>query len=466
MASSSTKNGGMGNGSDAYQNAPYMVELPELQSWSHAPALLEVESSVMESYSSNSALGDGVKEIRFVIPENQDAFTDLYNSELMVEFQVKFKDGKELSEGASVSLKNNFLYTAFADCSVFMNNIRTNANDGQFPWVAYLESYLTSTDNKTCMRAVGWADEKPVTATMSEVANFLTGSNDGANTRSKWCSLSKTMQFIGKLPVPSHSSRVYYAPNIRLEYVFKLAEPQFSLFYNPAQDKVIAGGGSCQLIVKNAAMIIKRVRAVPKMKLAVETKLQTEPICYPVKRYDFQRFTIPKNTTSFSQPELFSQSPTMPKLVIFMMIDSNSYLGNAIGNPFYFRNAELTDIQLQVGSQFIPQTPYKLDFTPGGEKWTQLYVQTLKALSVYNEGVIPTNFSYDAYGETTCIMAFDLTTNLNTAAPYNNTSPYKNSIRLLGSFKNPTSDEYAVLSFAVYENMIYLNEMYQISTDY
>ena len=99
MASSSTKNGGMANGGNpsTYQNAPYMVELPELQSWTHAPALLEVESSVMESYSSNSALGAGVKEIRFVIPENQDAFTDLYNSELEVEFQVLLKNEKRAS---------------------------------------------------------------------------------------------------------------------------------------------------------------------------------------------------------------------------------------------------------------------------------------------------------------------------------------------------------------------------------
>ena len=245
---------------------------------------------------------------------------------------------KELPEDASVSLKNNFLYTAFADCSVFMNNIRTNANDGQFPWVAYLENYLTSTDNKTCMRAVGWADEKPVTATMNETTNFLDGSNNGANVRSKWCSASKIMQFIGKLPVPSHSTKVYYAPNIRLEYVFKVADPQFSLFWNPAQDKIVAGGGSCQVVIKNATMNIKRVRVVPKMKLAVETKLQTEPIMYPVKRYDFQRFTISKNTTSFSQPELFSQSPTMPKLVIFMIVDATAYLGNAIRNPFWFKN--------------------------------------------------------------------------------------------------------------------------------
>ena len=444
---------------DSHLASLRQIELPQLQIFDTPPTLLTVESSWDERYSTTSTLSESTQEIRFTIPPSSLAYTDLYNSLLMLEMKVTAKDGTTaLTADATVSVSNNALHTVISNVAAFINNVRVNHTDDQYPWVAYLENFLTNSDAKNYLPMEGYVQDTLTAASMGMDDKKVTGDcdNKGAATRAKWIALSKTLQMVGKLKIPSHTSIGYYVPFTTFDYILKLAPSEFALLWPSTAP-------GYKYHITKAVMKIRRVNVATPMLLAQTKVIKAEPTNYQVRRYQFINFSIATGLRNFEKSNLFL-GHRMPKGVFVMFLDEAAYMGSGPGNPFFFRNYGLTTIKLQVGARNIPEVPYELDFT--NDLFMEVYQDTIQNLGLYNASECPTDWTPSAYKVAQTIFFFDLTVNRDVNAPYDNTDNVLNPINLSGAFKAGLNSNVTVIVLGVYQNYIEIDSNYQVSTDW
>ena len=81
-------------------------------------------------------------------------------------------------------------------------------------------------------------------------------------------------------------------------------------------------------------------------------------IKYPFERTVMKVITVPANSPSFSDPNIFLGA--LPKKAVLFMIDSGAFFGSVNKNPWEFKRNNLNFLQFTVGGQSFPTQPLKM----------------------------------------------------------------------------------------------------------
>jgi len=158
----------------------------------------------------------------------------------------------------------------------------------------------------------------------------------------------------------------FLLPGIQLQIKFTKAKPSFYVM-NTAED--------CKTVFKflDAKLLVRRIRANPKIHLAHEATLKNDLARYNLTRVEVKTFTFSAGLQSLSIDQ--AVMGCIPKSLLFTMIANTDFLGTINTNPYKFQHFGLRTFVMYVNGRQIPSEPLAID--TAHEKTTVMEYKTI-----------------------------------------------------------------------------------------
>ena len=227
---------------------------------------------------------------------------------------------------------------------------------------------------------------------------------------------------------------------------------------------------------EDVVLKIRKVKVDDIVSAANEAALKKTPALYPIRRVECKALSIPADLPHVRKDNIFSGA--IPKSFVFGLVDAKAYSGiygtgtagkAENGNPYNFKNYEVTTITLTVNGEEIPFKQLNLDYKGGDDGKTKEFVQAYNTL-FSGTGKMYANTGLDItredYPEGYTLYAFDLTPDMCSSSGYFN-AVQRGSLSLDITFGEPPDDPIAMVCYGDFENVISIdsqrNVIYDIS---
>ena len=221
---------------------------------------------------------------------------------------------------------------------------------------------------------------------------------------------SKVTEMYGRIHVDICNVPKFLLPGIKLQNKFTNAKSSFYLMSTKADS-------TTTFKFLDAQLLVRRIKANPKIPLAHEALLKTELALYPITRVELKTSTFSAGPQSLSIDQ--AVIGRIPKRLLFTMIANTDFLGTIDTNPYNFQHFGLRTFVMYVNGRQIPSEGLNID--TGHEKhllWhTILFLKAL-AFTIRTRGL---QITHDMYINGYFMLLFDLTPDL--AASEGHTSP-------------------------------------------
>ena len=106
------------------------------------------------------------------------------------------------------------------------------------------------------------------------------------------------------------------------------AKPQFYM--------VTAVGSSGKVVLMNMLILVKKLKPTPTVLNAINQRLNSETVKYPLRRVEVKIFNIPAGTQSKISIHLFQVQ--MPKRIAFGFVENAAFNGDNLKYSFHFKS--------------------------------------------------------------------------------------------------------------------------------
>ena len=393
------------------------------------------------------------RDLEFHIPADYDTYVDP-DIKLYIKGKLTKADGTALDTTDHTAGVNNLLHSLFSQCSIALNGVNITQSGDLYNYRSILESLLSygidasisHLTNNYWYKDVG--DMMPCDPTKAESTN--TGFIDRWNKQKQ----SKETEMYGKIHSDICNVAKFLLPGIQLQIKFTKAKPSFYLMNTSAD---------CTTTFKflDAKLLVKRIRANPKIPLAHEATLKTNLARYDLTRVELKTFTFSAGPQSLSIDQ--AVMGRLPKRLLFTMIANTDFLGTINTNPYKFQHFGLRTFVMYVNGRQIPSEPLAID--TGHEKTTVMAFKTLFEGSGIHHSNSGLQTTHDMYINGYFMLLFDLTPDL--AASEGHTSPVEaGNIRIELTFKEALKQAITCLLYLEYDNSVRVDSLRTVTTDF
>ena len=155
--------------------------------------------------------------------------------------------------------------------------------------------------------------------------------------------------------------------------------------------------------IVNAKLTVRKVRIHPSILKAHALAIEKQPAKYPISNVEVVSHTL---TQGVMEAAFDNLCPTaLPKRVVIGFVESESYSGSYIKNPYNFQHFDITEISLAVDNNHVAYSPITLDFNTNN--YTSGYYSLITELD--RGGLdIGNSISKEEYAKGYTLFAFDL----------------------------------------------------------
>ena len=463
-------------------------EKSEIDLFSVPPTQLSLEKGRWIDYRPLSNVTNDDGAITFLIA-GTDEYIDLSRTILTVEGKIeKSSPGGD----ADIAPINNFLHSLFKQVDVYLNGKQATPAMGTYPYRAYLETLLNydvSAKKSQLSSALyfkhtpGEMDNNGSLPTKKEIT-YIKGTytpgagkpdsgdketvsfmqpesgNQGFAKRSKFITGGKKFTLSGPIFSDIFMCDRLLLNMLDLKVVLNRSPNTFCLMDVNTPSK------SPKVKFEDVVLKIWKVKVDDVVSTANEVALKKTPALYPIRRVECKALSIPAGLPHVRKDNIFSG--TIPKSFVFGVVDAKAYSGmyGAItatngkrisnGNPYNFKNYNVSTITLTVNGEEIPFKQLNLDYKGGDDGKTKGFVQAYNTLfsgtgKMYaNTGLDITREDY-AKGYT--LYAFDLTPDMCNSSGYFN-AVQRGSLSVDITFDGAPTAPVVMVCYGDFENVI------------
>jgi hypothetical protein len=381
--------------------------------------------------------------LEFNISPSED-YLDLSSTRIRLKFEIVSSTNEKLTANSTVAPVNNFLHSVFNNVSVELNQKCITPQSSNYQYRAYVDHLLNYGKDVQDTRLQSSMFYKDVGDMLASAGN--TGYVER-------CKISKN---VFELESHVHSDIFntdrYLLSNVQLNIKFYRGKPEFSLIAGENEN------GKFQIKIRDAVLIIRKVRISPTVALAHAATLQKFNARYPIIRTECKAITLSKNIQNHTIDNIILGQ--LPKRIIVFFVTSESYVGSLKTNPFKIEHFNHTFLNLHTDTSMI-FTPFKPNFAEKQymSSYNSLFFETGRAFSETS-----CNISYEDYLNN-CFTVFDLTPD-GTANESHLSSPHSGNLRLEVNFDKPLDKPITCLLYCEFQNLIEISSDRQVFTDY
>ena len=228
-------------------------------------------------------------ELEFLIPADYDTYIDP-DIKLFVKGKLTKADGSALDAADHTAGVNNLLHSLFSQCTIILNGVTITQSVDLYNYRSVLETLLSYGVDATISHLTNsyWykdvGDMLPCDITKAESTN--TGFIDRWNRQKQ----SKETEMCGRIHSDVCNVPKFLLPGIKLQIKFTKAKSSFYL-------TSIAADSKTTFKFLDAQLLVRRIKANPKIPIAHEKLLKTELALYNMTRVELK---IPRSLWGLS----------------------------------------------------------------------------------------------------------------------------------------------------------------------
>jgi hypothetical protein len=387
---------------------------------------------------------DNETQIEFNCPGDSEYYRDLASVSLWLKIRMvkydgtEFKDDDENQPGCI----NYLLNTLFSQVAISLNdtNVTTSTDNHQYrSIIETLFNYSTDAAKTHLVNSMFYLDSENDDGSLK-----ASDDNKGFVKRASMLKNSKSVELYGRLHADLFNTSQLLLKNVSMRVKLSRSRPEFYLL--STSSNVV---GKIQIL--DATLYMKHVELSSTQSLAIERHLSKEPAKYHLNRVELKNVTIPKGSTSINLNNIIQG--TMPKYVIFGMVNNNSYVGSVTTNPFEFIHKDLEYIALYINGAMVNE-PLRPNFDRI-ENVTMAYQSLFSGIGIYhqNHSILITK---DMYFHGYSYFSFDLTAD-SAGTDSHSSLPESGTLRVELRFGKELKDSLSCIIYAVYDSTIIIN---------
>jgi hypothetical protein len=422
-----------------------------------SPQCVPEELNLFQAPATNASLTDGywdavppvssVKDnngpIEFVVRASGDDFMDLSQTLLSISIRIVNGDKTALTQNSRVYPINNTIHSIFSQVEAVMNGTYISTSSPNYPYRAYIEDLFSYSGEakKTQLGAGLFFKDTAGHMEESPVPNH----NKGAKRRHDFVGRSNTITMFGRPHLDIFHQNKLMLPGVELKLKFIRSKNQFCLIAADSADGTPVPPNHI-VEVQSATLYIRKIKVAKTVGVALLKTLQTSNALYPINRVELRSFHISSASLSANEEILRGR---LPKRVIMGLVTTASCNGTYATNPFNFRHANLTSLNLFVGGHQILSKPFTPDYE--GQQYCREYMHLFLGTSTVN-----TNNTFDVrrddFDKGYCFYIFNLQPDL---VPGNYVDLQKeDSMRVEMVFGTALSEPYTCIVLCEYDQVI------------
>lgn len=440
------------------------------------------ESKWMEYYPISSTLQSETAPIEFDIQGQGDEYIDL--SQTYVQIVCKFtKDDGTALTGANTSVTpvNNIIHSLFSEIDVTLNGKIITPGTDTYPYKAYLEKLLSyrpktlETQMKACSLwekdTAGHMDDALTTAPTQTKTQFnvvddkvtinaaqlgfplpADGENEGLRKRRDAIENSKKITLIDRLYVDLFQQDRFIPNGVDIRLRFNRAKPAFHLMAH--------AGSSGKISILSMLLWVRKVKPTATVLNAINERLNSETVKFPLRRVEVKTFTIPQGTQSKITDHLFQGQ--MPKRIVLGFVENAAFNGDLTKNPFNFKNANVKKLDVSINGETITTRPFEPDFA--NDLYLRSYLSLYQGLGKFGEDWAP-DISFEEYKDGYTLWCVDFTKDQEAQLDKFHLIETGN-LRIEVQFSQNTATTLNCLVYAEFDNLLEINKQREVSVDY
>ena len=428
--------------------------------------------------------------VEFYIPESTDDYIDLKNSKFCFTFRIVQTNGADCLERHAVAPVNDIFNSLWSNVEFYMNDkliSHSNNTHGYTSIISHLihdseeslnsersmrllykdtpgqldsveakdanveqwipgfhnmPSKLVYTPNNTAGREI------PFTFT---VENVTEPGNNGLHRRYLFSRESKKVTVMGSLRIDMFEQERYLPNGISLKLRFHRQREPFVLMH--------ATGENYKIVLDDAYMLIRKVKASPGVQLGHTEALLKEPAKFPITRKECKAIAVSGQVSTLSMDNIFLGQ--LPKRVVIGMVDNDAYAGTSTVNPYNFKHMNVNYMQLYTDGEPVMSKPLKPNFAEG--TYLQCYETLFRVFDRLDRSK-SSIIKREDWDKGYSLFAFDLTPD------YDDDDHYPiikhGNLRLEVNFATPINNAINIIVYAEFDNIIEISSNRNIQMDY
>lgn len=350
-----------------------------------------VQSSEFVPFYPRISVKDEFNPLEIVI--NSDSYIDLANSFLKISARIVQQNGNACSENDTCVPSSLFLHAMFKSCEIYLNGQLVSDASGYYPYVAYLNRLLTSSqDQKDGLLKDEFYYPNIIPDNYTNDAGFTQ--------RLNMTKESGIFTMTGNVVANIMNQPRYLPGGCELRIVMKKSDPEFSL---DCKDKTKAGFNGCpwKFSIEEAVFYAAKRVVLPKIVSMHRAELDKgNTMKYPCSEYIVKSFTIPQGLRQFTSDALVMGK--IPKMLVMGVVTSKAFLGDLQKSPFNFVNADLREVSITYNGEPVEYRALPFYFKPTTAKGTDDILLPLRSLrKTAANDVLGNGISRDNYNKGT-----------------------------------------------------------------
>lgn len=428
----------------------------ELDLFSLPATQTSIESSSFLHYKPVASISnEGDAPLEFVVPGTSDHYIDLAHTMLYVQAQI-MPVSNDAAENTKVGPVNNFLHSMFNQVDVFLNQKLVSPPNNAYPYRAYIETLLnySPATKESLLTANLWYDDTP--GNFEAAANAVQNTNQGLKNRQFFTQNGATFDMIGHLHCDIFNQDKMLINGVEMRVRLVRSKDAFCLM--DASDD-----GKFKVQIKEASLIIRRVKISPSVLLAHANALAKTTAKYPLTRVELKSFTMHMGVIGDTLDNVILGQ--LPKRIIVGFVDNRAFNGSRALNPFNFQHFRINFLSLYVDGSQIPCKPLQPRFTGNNKLYVDAFHTLFSGTGIHflNEGIGIDRLNYRR-GH--FLTAFDLTPDLSAHCASHWNLVRSGSIRIEVRFEEALTNTVNCVVFAEYDNVLEIDSNRQIVADF
>ena len=416
-----------------------------------------IESSSYLHYKPVSSItDDGDAPLEFVVPGASEFYVDLAHTMLYIKARITPVDND--TENEKVGPINNFLHSMFNQVDVFFNQKLVSPPNNAYPYRAYIESLLNySPEAKESHLTTNlWYNDEDSAFDAPANAASPQPVNTGLVKRKHFTLGGRIFDMVGHLHCDVFNQDKMLLNGVEMRVRLVRSKDAFCLM-DASED------GIFKVSIKEATLIVRRVKVSPGIMLAHANALSKTTAKYPITRVEVKSFTLHAGITGDSIDNVILGQ--LPKRIIIGFVDNRAFNGNRSLNPFNFQHFSLNYLSLNIDGMQVPSKPLQPRFTGRSQEIIEAFHTLFTGTGIHflNEGNGINRYNY---GKGYFLTAFDLTHDMSAHCATHWNIVRSGSIRIEVGFEQALTQTINCIVYVEYDNVLEIDASRQIISDF
>jgi len=339
-------------------------------------------------------------------------------------------------------------HTLFEQVNLQINGDSVTSTSKSYPYEAMLTTELSygSDAKKGHLTLAGYM--KDTAGSMDVTSVLVDGANKGLVERAKDVKTGEKITLLMRPYLAMFQQERLLPSGTKIGMTFVPSSSAFNLMSAEA-------GYSTK--ITHMTFHVRQVALLPSLALDIAKKRESHNIKYPIRRLK----TIPKTVSATSQTfeeDIFDGQ--IPRKMYVFTVSEKARSGSLTRNPFNLKHYNLTEIQLKVNSQYIPEYPLKPDFTK--KNVTSSYFTLFSNMgNFFDDAGI--DISLEDYQDGFTVYVFDLTPDMDGD---HLELMKRGTVRLRMEFKEAVGESVTILAIGEFDNVLQITGKNQVIKDF